>query len=496
MNSLSSVDARTRAVLGELQASVPSEIDAACEAAASAFETWQSSTGPERARLLRELAGALETQREALVNLADAETALGLPRLNGELDRTVFQLRRFADLAEYGAAFTVVDDPAAAGGPPAGHPAMQRWSVPLGPVAIFAASNFPFAFSVLGGDTASALAAGCSVVIKAHFGHPLLSQKVLALVRDTLGKLHLPLGLVGLVQGASYEVGERLIGHPAIAAGAFTGSTRGGAALAAKAAARPRPIPFFGELGSINPIVAMPHKLAAEGPALAAMLASSIALGCGQFCTSPGVLILVDQLQPQMDAVAVNNAFVEQLTASLRDQRPHAMLTGAIQSAFEAGVEHWSTDGAAMLLRERSQEGPRPVLAQVGAPLFIAKPALREEVFGPACMVVRATDAVQASQVLQAIGGSLTATLWGLESPSPEAQCLTRAAIAIAGRVLFSGVPTGVAVTAAQQHGGPWPSSTRPDTTSVGDYALQRFLRPVCLQDAPDWVRAFQGRPV
>ena len=496
MNMLSSFNARTGEVLGELPPTLPTEVDAACDAAASAFETWQSSSGSERAKLLRALADALESDREGLVTLADSETALGSPRLNGELDRTAFQLRRFGDLAERGGPFAVVDDPAVPGAPPAGHPAMQRWHVPLGPVAMFSASNFPFAFSVLGGDTASALAAGCPVVVKAHSGHLLSSQRVFGLVRQVLATLGLPEGLIGLVQGAGNDIGVRLIRHPAIAAGAFTGSTRGGAALAAEAAARPRPIPFYGELGSTNPVVALPQKLAAEGKILASMMASSITLGCGQFCTSPGVLILLDQLQPQIDAKAVNDAFVLQLAQALREQQPHAMLTQGMRSAFEAGVEHWVEAGAEMLLHETSKDVPRPVLVQVLAHEFVARARLREEVFGPGCVVVRATSVAQVLHVLDAVGGSLTVTLWGFEEETKTSAVLIRAAMAIAGRVLFSGVPTGVAVTSSQQHGGPWPSSTRPESTSVGDAALWRFLRPICLQEAPDWVLSRQGRPL
>ncbi|NDY90306.1 aldehyde dehydrogenase family protein [Ideonella livida] len=498
MSTLQSFSARTGDVLAELPATSPAAVDAACEAAAAAFAPWQAATGAERAALLRGLAAALEADREALVALADQETALGPVRLNGELDRTAFQLRRFADLAERGEPFAFVDDPAVAGAPPAGHPAMQRWSVPLGPVAMFSASNFPFAFSVLGGDTASALAAGCPVVVKAHTGHLQLSNRVFGLIQQVLAAQGLPAGLVGLVQGGGRDVGVRLIRHPAIAAGAFTGSTQGGAALAAEAAARPRPIPFYGELGSVNPTIALPAKLATDGAALATTLAGSITLGCGQFCTNPGVILLIDEVQPEMDAKAVNDAFVAQLAEALKAQQPHAMLTTAMRGAFEAGVAHWAQAGADMLLQETAAAGqpPRPVLAQVSALEFIAKAALREEVFGPSSLIVRAASLSQALQVLQAVGGSLTVTLWGVEQDSDKSRALVRGAMAIAGRVLFAGVPTGVAVTAAQQHGGPWPSSTRPETTSVGDAALARFLRPVCLQDAPAWLTARAGRPV
>jgi acyl-CoA reductase-like NAD-dependent aldehyde dehydrogenase len=492
MTQLQSIKARTGEPLGApLLASTAEQVDAAATAAGAAFPAWSASTGEQRATLLRGLATALEADRDALVSLADEETALGPLRLNGELDRTAFQLRRFADIAERGEPFAFVDDPAVAGPPPAGHPAMVRQRVPLGPVAMFSASNFPFAFSVLGGDTASALAAGCPVVVKAHSGHLLLSNRVFGLIQTVLQAQGLPAGLVSLIQGGGSDVGVRLIRHPAIAAGAFTGSTRGGAALQAEANARPRPIPFYGELGSINPVVALPAVLAAKGAELAATLAGSIGLGCGQFCTSPGVIVLIDGQDK-----ATNEAFVQQLGTALAAQNPHAMLTPGMRQAFDAGVAHLAASGVKPLLQEAgSAEAPRPFLAQVDAVHFIAKAALREEVFGPSALIVRADSLAQALEVLQAVGGSLTVTLWGAETESEDTRALVRGAMAIAGRVLFAGVPTGVAVTAAQQHGGPWPSSTQPMTTSVGDAAMERFLRPVALQDAPGWLLARGGRP-
>ncbi len=489
MTSLQSLDARTGQTFGPvLAASSPADIDAAVQAAHAAFADWQSSEGSSRAALLDALAQALESDREALVALADQETGLGLPRLNGELDRTAFQLRRFAAIAQGGGAFAFTDDPAVAGGPPAGHPAMMRVRLPLGPVAMFSASNFPFAFSVLGGDTASALAAGCSVVVKAHPGHPQTSQRVHGLVRHALQALGLPTGLVGMVQGAGHEVGVGLIQHPLIAAGAFTGSTRGGAALQAAARQRQRPIPFFGELGSINPVVATPAALQAGGEALAQTLAGSITLGCGQFCTNPGLLVF--------QRSEASSAFVQQLLTALQAQQPHAMLTLGMRKALDAGTRAQLASGAKALLNEPVDSlQPRPFLAEVDAVTFMANETLHEEVFGPASLIVWTDSVAQTVQVLQAVGGSLTVTLWGAGEDTPENRALVRGAMAMCGRVLFAGVPTGVAVTAAQQHGGPWPSSTEPASTSVGDAALERFLRPVALQDMPAWLVKRQGRP-
>ena len=489
MSTFQSIEARTGQAFGpQFQDANASEIDAAVRAAHAAFADWQASDGERRAALLEGLAAGLEAEREALVALADQESGLGLPRLNGELDRTAFQLRRFATLARTGAAFAWLDDPAVAGAPPQGHPAMARMRVPLGPVAMFAASNFPFAFSVLGGDTASALAAGCSVVVKAHPGHPQLSQRVHQMIVQVLQTQGLPTGLIGLVQGAGHAVGVALIQHPLIAAGAFTGSTRGGAALQAAAQQRQRPIPFYGELGSINPVVATPAALQAGGAALAQTLAGSIALGCGQFCTNPGLLVF--------QRGQASQAFVQQLSEALRAQQPHSMLTPGMRRALDAGTQAQLAAGARALLHEPvSDRAPRPFLAEVDAATFIADARLHEEVFGPTSLIVWCDSLAHTLQVLQAVGGSLTVTLWGAEQDTPEAQALVRAAMAVAGRVLFAGVPTGVAVTAAQQHGGPWPSSTAPMSTSVGDAALERFLRPVALQDLPAWLRERQGRP-
>ncbi len=421
--------------------------------------------------------------------LADRESHLGPARLNGELDRTAFQLRGFAGRVAAGDAFVHTDDPAVAGAPPAGHPALLRVRVPLGPVAMFSASNFPFAFSVLGGDTASALAAGCPVVVKAHPAHPGLSRATAALAAGVVAGLGLPAGVFGMVEGAAPAVGVQLVQHPAIAAVAFTGSLRGGAALQAVAQARPRPIPFFGELGSVNPVLARPSALATQGPALAAALAGSITLGCGQFCTSPGVIVLFDD--------PASDGFLDALASALADARPHAMLTPGLRANFDAGLARWAaTPGVRWRVSPQAGgDAPTPALAVTDAATFVRTPALHDEVFGPAALVVRAATTADAVAVLQAIGGSLTVTLWGADGDDADTRTLVRAAMQTAGRVLFGGVPTGVAVTAGQQHGGPWPSSTRPETTSVGWAAMDRFLRPVALQDAPAWLRAQAGRP-
>jgi len=486
---LQSFNARTGEVFGnDVPVTTSTELEAAIQKANHAYSDWQSSDGASRAKLLNGLADAIEADREKLVELADTETGLGLPRLNGELDRTAFQLRRFATIAKNGAAFAFTDDPAVAGGPPVGHPPMMRVRVPLGPVAMFSASNFPFAFSVLGGDTASALAAGCTVVVKAHSGHLYTSARVFEVASKAIKAMGFEEGLLQMVQGAGNQVGVALIQHPLIAAGAFTGSTRGGAALRDAARTRPRPIPFYGELGSVNPVIATSAALKKGGEALVQTLAGSITLGCGQFCTNPGLLVL----QRSDEAKEFVNALVEALKAL----KPHAMLTKAMRKALDYGTAEQIKAGAKPLLYTPVDEiCPNPYLAEVDAKTFISKHELHEEVFGPATLIVWTDSVAQTLEVLNTVGGTLTVTFWGAEEESADVHKLVRGATAIAGRVLFAGVPTGVAVTAAQQHGGPWPSSTEPMTTSVGDAALDRFLRPVSLQDMPEWLKNRQGRP-
>lgn len=451
----------------------------------AASTVWGESSAQTRAALLRGLAGALEANQAELVAIADRESGLGEARLNGEVARTAFQLRGFAEQVETGVPYRYVDDAALAGAPPAGRPRLTRVQRALGPVAMFSASNFPFAFSVLGGDTASALAAGCPVVVKSHSGHPDLSRAVYELARRVVAEQQLPEGVLTLIDGASRGAGGYLVQHPQIAAVAFTGSYQGGTALWKLANERARPIPFFGELGSINPLIALDAALEQDSDNLAKTLAGSITLGCGQFCTSPGVVIV--------QAGATSESFVASLAEALRPIKTHRMLTPSMKKGFDEAAGTVAANAQAVFTAEADGEGPAPRLFAVQASEFIANAHLREEMFGPGAVVVTASSVEQIIAVLAAIGGTLTTTIWGANQPSEDNRALVRAAQDISGRVLFSGVPTGVAVCAAQQHGGPWPSSTAPQTTSVGYAAIERFLRPVALQDAPNWLLQAQG---
>ncbi|MCU0125865.1 aldehyde dehydrogenase (NADP(+)) [Pseudomonas vlassakiae] len=455
-------------------------VDAVVAKSAATADFWAESSAAQRANLLRGLATALEHQQAALVAIADRESGLGEGRLNGEVARTAFQLRGFASEVEAGVPYRQVDDQAITGAPPAGRPRLTRIQRSLGPVAMFSASNFPFAFSVLGGDTASALAAGCPVVIKPHSGHPELSRVVFDLAAGVVQAQGLPEGLLTLAEAPNRTAGTYLVQHPSIAAVAFTGSYQGGKALWQAANARPRPIPFFGELGSINPLVALPAALEKDSENLAKTLAASITLGCGQFCTSPGVIVLLESPLSQL--------FVAQLAKEIAPIATHRMLTPGMQQGFEAAAATVAANATSVFTPEADGSGPAPRLYATDAASFIANAHLREEMFGPAALIVTAKSIAQATEVLEAVAGTLTTTLWGMENGSDENRQLLRAAQRISGRVLFSGVPTGVAVCHAQQHGGPWPASTAPQTTSVGYAAIERFLRPVALQDAPSWI--------
>ncbi len=455
-------------------------LDAVVAKAAAAADFWADSSAEQRAKLLRGLAEALESQQTELVAIADRESGLGEVRLNGEVARTAFQLRGFASEVEAGVPYRQVDDRAVAGAPPAGRPRLTRTQRPLGPVAMFSASNFPFAFSVLGGDTASALAAGCPVVIKPHSGHPELSRAVFTLAAGVVRSQGLPEGLLTLAEAPNRSAGKYLVQHPSIAAVAFTGSYQGGKALWQAANERERPVPFFGELGSINPLVALPSALEKDSANLAKVLAGSITLGCGQFCTSPGVIVLLDSPHSQR--------FIGELAEAIAPIATHRMLTPGMQQGFEAAATTVAANASAVFAPHADGAGPAPRLFATDAASFIANAHLREEMFGPAALIVTAQSVAQAADVLDAVGGTLTTTLWGLETDSQDNRQLLNAAQRVSGRVLFAGVPTGVAVCHAQQHGGPWPASTAPQTTSVGFAAIERFLRPVALQDAPTWV--------
>jgi NADP-dependent aldehyde dehydrogenase len=442
-----------------------------------------------RAGVLRALAGALDANRDRLIAIANEETHLGLIRLTGEVARTSFQLQEFADYIEESKHLRNITQEALTTAPPRSRPTLSLTAVPIGPVAVFAASNFPFAFSVLGGDTASALAAGCPVIVKSHPAHPRLSLEVFRIAQSVIFEHGLPPEWISLISDPNVSSGAKLVLQPELAAVSFTGSLQGGKALANLVNLREVPIPFFGELASINPVIVLPHFLIENHADVSYALADSIVQGTGQFCTSPG-LILIDT-SPQADA------FLASLTHRLNQATTHPMLTKAMKSQFDHLIAktlavpdlQTLTNPSSVSSKLPNLDSPRPTLQEVNVRTFVAHPQLRDEIFGPYALVVRIDSGLGGFlEALNCVQGSLTATFWANERDVYELREILPIAMQKAGRVLFSGLPTGVAVTEAQHHGGPWPASTRPDSTSVGMRAIERFLRPVALQDAPSWL--------
>ncbi len=447
------------------------ELDAILDAAAAAAPVWRRSSAPDRARWLRAAADALDTHVDELVAIADEETRLGAVRLTGEVARTSGQLRLFATVVEEGSYLELtVDDADPTATPP--RPELRRLLVALGPVAVFSASNFPFAFSVAGGDTASALAAGNPVVVKAHSGHPRLSARTAEIVAAALEAAGAPAGSLALIEGR--EAGNALVQHPSIRAAGFTGSVSGGRALFDLASGRPDPIPFYGELGSINPVVVTEGAAAARRDALAQGLVGSFTLGVGQFCTKPGVVF-----------VPAGAGFEDAVAAAVPGAKGGPLLTDRITQAFPARLAHLKGDASVSVVATGIEvDGVTPVALATDARAVAERPdVLLEECFGPVTLLVRYDSEADLHAALSRVPGSLTATLHA--EPDEDAAETLELLQDRAGRVLFAGWPTGVAVTWSQQHGGPWPATTSLHT-SVGASAIRRFLRPLAFQDAPE----------
>lgn len=441
------------------------EVERVVEAAVTASVAVGRADDRARAVWLRAIADRLDAHAEELIEAADAETALGRPRLPGELARTTAQLRLFAGVIEEGSYLeATIDHPDATATPPI--PDLRRVLRPIGPVAVFAASNFPFAFSVAGGDTASALAVGCPVIVKAHPGHPRTSALTAGHVSAALSAAGAPEGAFAMING--FDAGLALVDHAGIRAVAFTGSVPGGRALLDRIAQRDAPIPFYGELGSLNPVVITAGADAQRGAELAAGLAGSFQLGVGQFCTKPGIVFLPP-------GSAVERALPELLRAQPR------MLTPTIAAGFSSGLQRLSGTPGVRLIGG-ADDGP--AFAVVDAQTFVDRAdELTEEVFGPFTLLVHVADDAQLQAALRVLPGSLTATVH--HEPQEGVHKLVGTLEQLAGRVLFGGWPTGVAVSWAQHHGGPWPS-TNTQFTSVGATAVRRFQRPVAYQDAPE----------
>lgn len=442
------------------------------DAASDAFEQWSGLQPAGRAPFLEAIASALEEAAPKLVAIADEETSLGQPRLRNELVRTVFQLRLFAETVTRGAHLGATIDRADPSWPMGPRPDLRRVLEPLGPVVVFAASNFPFAFSVAGGDTASALAAGCPVLVKAHSGHPRLSAATAEVVHQALRSAGAPEGLFDVVFGQ--EAGRAALLDPRVKAGAFTGSTEAGRALFDLAAGRPEPIPFFGELGSVNPVFVTEAAAGRRGPAIVEEFVASFTLGAGQFCTKPGILL-----------VPASAGLADRVPGAVPGQ-PLTLLNDRIRTSYAGAVRDLrDTAGVRVLVEGADAADPTPTVLCTTSTQLLAEPeAFIREVFGPTALVVEYAEESELLEVAKAVEGQLTASLQG-EDDDAIAPELIRLLAARAGRVLWNQWPTGVSVTYAQQHGGPYPATTAPATTSVGTEAVFRFLRPVAYQGVP-----------
>lgn len=458
-----------------------SHVEKAAAVAEAAFPVFSELEPDARASFLEAVAEDILAIGDPLIERAMAETGLPRGRLEGERGRTVGQLRMFADFIRGGTWVHATIDSAAPEREPLPRPDLRRRHVALGPVAVFGASNFPLAFSVAGGDTASAFAAGCPVVVKGHPAHPGTGELVARAVRSAVARLGLPEGVFSYLPGASNELGGALVADPRIQAVGFTGSRGGGFALVQIAAARAQPIPVYAEMSSINPVVLFPAALAARAEQLGAAFVASLTMGAGQFCTNPGVVIALEG--PDLDRFA--QAAAEALTGSAASQ----MLTPGIHAAFARGVAAFEGHPAVRLLARGAQGGATcacGALFETDGTSFLDDEGLRAEVFGSSSILVRCRDADEMAAVIRGLEGQLTATLHLEPEDEPLAAGLMPLLARKAGRVLANGWPTGVEVTHAMVHGGPFPATSDGRSTSVGTLAIERFLRPVCYQALSD----------
>ena len=472
---LTSHDPRTGLAVEHLPASSPEEVAAAVALAAAAAPAVAAAAPAERAGWLRAVADALEGAAEHLAETADQETGLGRERVDGEVLRAAAQLRHYADAAVEGSWLDATIDHA--GGPNGAD--LRRANVPVGPVAVFAASNFPFAFGVPGNDTGAALAAGCPVVVKGHPAQPRLSAALAEVMTSALADAGAPAGTFGHIAG--FAAGEQLALHPGVTAVAFTGSPAGGFALCGLVASRPVPIPVFAELGTVNPVVVTPAAAAARGDEIASGLVESATLGFGQFCTKPGLVL-----------VPAGSGLPDRVATALGERAPRGwLLTAGIAAAYAAGVGTLLDAGGDLLAHAPAHTSGWAVSAAVvstTADQVLRQPVFHRECFGPVTVLVEYDNSEQRDAVLSSLPGSLAASVFAEPEETAELAALVARLSASAGRVVVDGFPTGVATSWAQHHGGPWPATTAPAYTSVGAGGLRRFVRPVCLQDAPDAV--------
>lgn len=475
------IEPATGATLPEdFPSATAAEVDQACRRAADAFEILRTTPAAARAALLRGIAQGLEAGAADIIERAHRESALPLARLQSEMGRTCAQLRLFASVLDEGSWVDARIDTADPGRQPVPRPDVRSMRRPLGPVVVFGASNFPLAFSVAGGDTAAALAAGNPVIAKAHPAHPGTCERVGRVLADAVRAAGLPEGTFSLLFDAGHEVGQALVQHPRIAAVAFTGSRTGGEALMRLAASRPHPIPVYAEMGSVNPVLILPSALIARGPAIAAGLHASFTLGAGQFCTNPGVVLVEEG--------TAGDAFLDTLAGLAASTAAGTLLTPGICQAYGKGQERLAALGAERLvqgLEGTTATAGRAAVWQVTAAQAIAEPRLLEEVFGPSTLAVRYNGREELEDLLCHLEGNLTATVHCEPDELREIGRILSLLETKAGRLLINQFPTGVEVCHAMVHGGPFPATSDGRSTSVGTRALERFTRFVAWQGFP-----------
>lgn len=459
----------------------PTLVDQACAAAEDAFWDFSASPRADRAAFLNAIADEIDARGDAITIIGSQETGLPEARLIGERGRTTGQLRLFASHILAGDYLDIRRDAALPDRTPP-RPDLKMIQRPIGPVAVFGASNFPLAFSTAGGDTAAALAAGCPVVVKGHSAHPGTGEIIAEAIHAAIQKCAMPSGVFSLIQGGNRAVGQALVQHPLIKAVGFTGSLGGGRALFDLCAGRPEPIPFFGELGSVNPMFILPAACAVRGPDIGTGWAGSLTMGAGQFCTNPGIAVV--PTGPDGDA------FVAAAQTALAASAQQVMLTDGIAKAYRDGQARFDeADSVTTLLSsENLGRGAHPALYETDVASFLADRALGEEVFGPLGLVIRVENPADMKTLAKGFDGQLTATLHMDDADAPLARTLLPILERKAGRVLANGFPTGVEVSDTMVHGGPYPASTNFGATSVGTLSIRRFLRPVCFQNIPDSV--------
>ncbi len=454
------------------------EVNRAVEAAHTAFKTYRHTSPEQRALFLESIADELDALGEEFLNTISLETALPIARLQGERGRTSGQMRLFAKVLRRGDFLGARIDTALPDRQPLPRPDLRQVKIGVGPVAVFGASNFPLAFSTAGGDTASALAAGCSVVVKAHSGHMATADYVAQALERAVEKTGMPKGVFNMIYGNA--VGALLVKHPLIQAVGFTGSLKGGRALCDMAAARPQPIPVFAEMSSINPMLMLPEALKNRGDQIAQELADSVVLGCGQFCTNPGLILGIKS--PEYTQL------IEQLSEIMANKPAQTMLNAGTLNSYVSGLSHLSEHSGIQHLAGQEQQGEQalPQLFKAEVELLLAgDQLLQEEIFGPTTIVIEVEDKAQLLQALSSMNGQLTASLIADESDLVEFADVVPVLEEKAGRLLLNGYPTGVEVCDAMVHGGPYPATSDARGTSVGTLAIDRYLRPVCYQNYP-----------